>query len=351
MRRRLGFTAISIIVLAMFTITLSCEYRVENLDFIVYGDGVVSVRMRLTVDEVYPVITVKLPSSSADNLIVVSGSGELLPYTLRDSNLTIETLGVTGLTVEYETVELTYKDGILWGFRVDAPVNFTVTLPLNSTIVSLSSIPIRVSTLPDGRISIVMPLGLQYVEYISALYDPASRALEAIARALKSIEEAENEGRIEGLDEARRLLSEAINLLSRRMYSEAKAKALEALEAARRATKPSTSILDTIYIIVLSYWYILLGLGIGVSALILSRRIKAYRSLEDLFEKNPWLNEDERNLLKILWEKGGAAYESDLRELLNLPKTTVWRMVRRLERSGLLRVEKVRGENRVHIRR
>ncbi|MEM2739366.1 MAG: MarR family transcriptional regulator [Candidatus Bathyarchaeia archaeon] len=351
MWRRLSFTAISIIVLAMLTVTLSCEYRVEGLDFIVYGDGVVSVRMRLTVDEVYPVITVKLPSSSADNLIVVSSIGELLSYTLEDSNLTIETLGVAGLTVEYETAELTYKDGALWGFRVDAPVNFTVTLPPNSTIVSLSSIPMRVSTLPNGGIAIAMPSGLQYIEYISALYDPASKTLEAIARALESIEEAESEGRIEGLEEARRLLSEAVNLLSRRMYSEAEAKALGALEAARRAVKPSTSILDAIYLIVLSYWYILLGLGVGVSALILSRRMKAYRSLEDLFEKNPWLNEDERNLLRILWEKGGVAYESDLRESLNLPKTTVWRMVRRLEKSGLLRVEKVRGENRIYIRR
>ncbi|MEM4461963.1 MAG: MarR family transcriptional regulator [Candidatus Bathyarchaeia archaeon] len=351
MRRKIIFMLIAVLLLAMLTVALNCEYKVESLDFIVYGDGVVFVRMRLTVDEIYPVITIRIPSSTADNLMVVSSSGELLSYTLEDSNLTIQTLGVTSLTVEYETAELTYKDGVLWGFKVYAPVNFTVTIPPNSTIVNLSSIPIRVSTLPDGRIAIVMPRGLQYIEYISALYDPASKVLEAIARALKSIEEAEAEGRVEGLEKARSLLSEAINLLSRKMYLEAEAKALEALEAARKAVKPPTNILGIIYLILVSYWYILLGLGLGAAALILSRRMKIYRSLDDLFEKNPWLNDDERNLLRILWEKGGVAYESDLRESLKLPKTTVWRMIRRLEKSGLLRVEKVRGENRVHIRR
>lgn len=349
--RRHSILAISIVALAISIVSLNCEYRVESLDFTVYGDGAVTVKIKLAVEEIYPVITIKLPSSSVENLIVVSDSGELLSYTVNDSILTIETLGATRLTIEYETAELTYKDGVLWGFRVDAPINFTVTLPPNSTIVSLSSIPMSIYTLPDGRITLSMPSGLQYVEYISPLYDPASRALEVIARALKGIEEAESEGRINGLEEARRLLSEATNLLSRRMYIEAEAKALEALEAARKATKPPISILDVVYLIIVSYWYILLGLGIGVSALIISRRMKAYRSLEDIFERNPWLNDDEKNLLRILWERGGVAYESDIRETLNLPKTTVWRMVKRLEKSGLLRVEKVRGENRVYIRR
>jgi uncharacterized membrane protein len=351
MRGILIILAIPMLVYIMIVTPLICEWRVESLDFTVYGDGVTTVKIRLTVYEIYPVITVKLPSGSADNLIVVSDDGELLSYTLNGSMLTIDTLGIKSLIIEYETTELTYKDGLLWGFRVDAPVNFTVTLPSNSTIVNISSIPIRVSTLPDGRITLTMLSGLQYVEYISPLYDPASRVLEVIARALKSIDEAEAEGRIQGLEEARSLLSDAVHLLSRKMYSEAEVKALEAIEAARKATKPSVSMLDLAYYIIVSYWYILLGLGVGATALILSRRIRTYRSLKDIFERNPWLNDDERNLLKILWEKNGVAYEAELREALKLPKTTVWRMIRRLEKSGILRVEKVRGENRIHIRR
>jgi uncharacterized membrane protein len=60
------------------------------------------------------------------------------------------------------------------------------------------------------------------------------------------------------------------------------------------------------------------------------------------------LSEDERRVLEIIRSKKRVS-ESDIRVLTHLPKTTVWRVVRRLERRGLVRVVKVGRRNEVEL--
>lgn len=324
------------------------EAEYASLKFTVYLDGVVSVNIQLTVNETYPTVEVALPATPLSDPLVLTGKGELLAYELAGCNLTVDTLGETNISIEYETLDLTYKNGLIWGFEVDAPVEFTVILPWNSTIVDLSTIPTEITTLPDGRISVSMPRGRQYVEYMSAGLDPASEALDAIAEALKAIEKAEKEGRTQGLEEARNLLEQAVNLLSQKDYVESKNKALESLEKAEKAVKPEKPVEPWIQS---SLWIYLLPALAVLTILLSILYAKRRRSLEAIIQENPWLNEDEKNLLKTLWDKGGSAFESELREKLKLPRSTVWRMVKRLEREGMVTVEKVRGENRVRIRR
>jgi uncharacterized membrane protein len=52
----------------------------------------------------------------------------------------------------------------------------------------------------------------------------------------------------------------------------------------------------------------------------------------------------------LLRSKGGRALEAEIREALGLPKTTAWRLVRRLEKKGLVVVRKVGSQNVVEIR-
>lgn len=52
-------------------------------------------------------------------------------------------------------------------------------------------------------------------------------------------------------------------------------------------------------------------------------------------------------ILEFIKKKGGAAKESEIREALILPKTSAWRAIKRLERQGLVRVEKKGKENLV----
>ncbi|MFA4700265.1 helix-turn-helix transcriptional regulator [Pyrococcus kukulkanii] len=61
------------------------------------------------------------------------------------------------------------------------------------------------------------------------------------------------------------------------------------------------------------------------------------------------LNDDEIRAIKYLLEVGGKSSQADLRKALDLPKTTAWRMVRRLEQMGLIKVYKVGRENWVEL--
>ncbi|MBO8175345.1 MAG: winged helix-turn-helix transcriptional regulator [Thermococcus sp.] len=62
------------------------------------------------------------------------------------------------------------------------------------------------------------------------------------------------------------------------------------------------------------------------------------------------LNDEERNALLYILEKGGRASQAEVRSALGLPKTTAWRMFKRLEKQGLVRIIKGRKENWVELR-
>jgi len=59
------------------------------------------------------------------------------------------------------------------------------------------------------------------------------------------------------------------------------------------------------------------------------------------------LDDIDRAIIKALEKRGGSAMQSELQKELTIPKTTLWRHVRRLERAGILRVEKVGQQNKL----
>jgi len=62
------------------------------------------------------------------------------------------------------------------------------------------------------------------------------------------------------------------------------------------------------------------------------------------------LNEDERRALLYILEKGGRASQAEVRTALEIPKTTAWRMFKRLEKQGLVKIIKGRKENWVELK-
>jgi len=62
------------------------------------------------------------------------------------------------------------------------------------------------------------------------------------------------------------------------------------------------------------------------------------------------LNDEERNALLYILEKGGRASQAEVRNALGLPKTTAWRMFKRLEKQGLVKIIRGRKENWVELR-
>ncbi|MBS7618790.1 winged helix-turn-helix transcriptional regulator [Candidatus Bathyarchaeota archaeon] len=318
-------------------------YRVDSMNFTVYFDGVVDVKVKLSVNETYLFFTVSLPGSPFANIMVYDSSNTPLDFNVEDSDVTVYSFGESLVYIDYETFNLTYKEGVLWTFKAKAPVDFYVVLPYNASITGFSDIPLEVTLLKDGRILVKMPEGLQYVSYVipPGIAEFKLKALNAISKARGAIADAKAEGRTEGLEEAENLLVEAESLLDGGDYRGAEDRANQAYELALNARKP----LIGVVLDYMPYIVVIIVLAVAIILFLRFRRGGVAR----LFRENPWLDEDEKNVLKVVWVKGGGAFESDIREALDLPKTTVWRIIKKLEEDGLVKVEKIRGENYVKL--
>ena len=71
--------------------------------------------------------------------------------------------------------------------------------------------------------------------------------------------------------------------------------------------------------------------------------------LEDIFDTHPYLRLDDKEVLSFLFESGGEAFASEIRERFNIPRTSAWRMIRRLQREGLVEVKEIGGQSLVKI--
>ena len=87
--------------------------------------------------------------------------------------------------------------------------------------------------------------------------------------------------------------------------------------------------------------------GVPVELLAKERRTI---DLTKIFTEKPYLRDDDKEALNFIAERGGEAFESEIRERFDLPKTTVWRLVKRLEREELVEVKKAGGQNLIRIR-
>jgi len=184
--------------------------------------------------------------------------------------------------------------------------------------------------------------------------ETATQASAMIGEAEKAVEEAESEGRTLGLEEAKGLLGQAKEEFGSGNYQlaldlagQAKAKADEA------ETAPVSG--PTI-----PYLEIAVGaIGIAIMGFVLyrlSRRPSKYKKevhevdLDRIFEERPGLRLEDREALQFLAEAGGEAFESEIRDRFKLPRTTVWRMIKRLEREEIVEIRKVGGQNLIRIR-
>ena len=70
----------------------------------------------------------------------------------------------------------------------------------------------------------------------------------------------------------------------------------------------------------------------------------------NILVEKPHLRPEDQQVLKFLAEKEGAAFESEVRSKFQLPRTTIWRLVKRLEREELVEIRKAGGQNLIKLR-
>ncbi|MDQ3881760.1 MAG: hypothetical protein M3249_01200, partial [Thermoproteota archaeon] len=74
------------------------------------------------------------------------------------------------------------------------------------------------------------------------------------------------------------------------------------------------------------------------------------RIVGNILTEKPHLRPEDQQVLKFLAEKEGAVFESEIRIKFQIPKTTIWRLVKRLEREELVEIRKAGGQNLIKLR-
>ncbi|MEM2893260.1 MAG: MarR family transcriptional regulator [Candidatus Bathyarchaeia archaeon] len=410
-RRLLSITVFLMFI--SWTAEAQLGYSPRSLIFRAYIDGGVYVEYTVSVDATRVRVNITLFGTEFQELTVEDQEGLPLFYTPIEGGLTVDTLGSTTVTITYLTFDLTNKTGRIWTLSAQAPTSAVVVLPRNSTVVGLGAIPLSIGSL-DGSPVLTMPEGHIEVSYIISLEGTRERALLAIdeaeatikaveargvvakeaeallkeaqaafkagdysgaerlsekakasaleaekaaSAALKAIEDASSkieaarrEGRTIGLEGAESLLKQAEEAYRIGDYGKSEALAGQAEAAAAMARTPLSP---------------LLPLSIGAaSAIIIGailyilRRRRTKRagkpeglSLEEFLERRPDLRFEDREVLRFLAESGGEAFASEIRERFNMPRTSAWRLIRRLRKEGLVEVEEVGGQTLVKLKK
>ena len=98
------------------------------------------------------------------------GFDAILLVTAQSENniLEVETLGSSNILINYDTYSLISKDGKIWSFEIDSPVEFNVVMPQNSVIVGMSTFPIDMNVDSD-RTNILLPSGIAEITYFLAV--------------------------------------------------------------------------------------------------------------------------------------------------------------------------------------
>ncbi len=70
-----------------------------------------------------------------------------------------------------------------------------------------------------------------------------------------------------------------------------------------------------------------------------------------MLHEYPWLRPDQQAVIRFLADQRAGVFESDLRKAFDLPKSSMWRLIKRLEDEGIVTVRLVRGQNYIELKR
>ncbi len=101
----------------------------------------------------------------------------------------------------------------------------------------------------------------------------------------------------------------------------------------------------------------LIGVVIGISGgsfatfAVIRRNRSRKTDSQKVIRAHPELRAEEQEVVSFLAQRNGEAMESEIREAFaKIPKTTMWRLLKRLEEAEVVTLEKAGNQNRVKLR-
>lgn len=91
---------------------------------------------------------------------------------------------------------------------------------------------------------------------------------------------------------------------------------------------------------------VIVAVAIVIVVWLLMRKRKI--NIKKTLSKNPTLSKDDKAVIEFLAEKDGKAFEAEIRQRFpDMPRTTLWRLVRRLEGLEIVEIKRIGLENQV----
>lgn len=410
MRHKLAIFVVLALIMQVNPVWASTTPQEISID--VQSDGVTSLAYLFPAESTSLQTNITLLGDNIENLFIINEDGLPLEYSENSDELTVYSLGSSLVNLTYLTSDLTSKAGIVWSLTLDSPISTEIILPTGATIISLNNIPLEIDNLED-RTQLIMPAGPIEIAYTVSIIDSETLAEDAINAAEEAISDskaagvivteaesllteakslfqqesyveaeekafqsmgivnnlieaeqlaeskldaaeaainaAQEAGRIEGLTEAEVLFASAEAAYESGDYDQASSLADQALSAALDATKTTN--------------YTLIIGGVALVAVIAGVYLFTRKKpepvlpadhiefdLERLFDEHPELRIEDREVLRYLAENDGEAFAYDIRERFDLPRTSAWRMVQRLQRFEVVDERKVGGQSLINIK-
>ena len=98
-------------------------------------------------------------------------------------------------------------------------------------------------------------------------------------------------------------------------------------------------------------YLILIFVSILIIILIFFFRKRRKPNIKKIFKTYPQLSKEDKLVIEFLAENESRAFEAEIREKFpDLPRTSLWRLVRRLERMEIVEINKIGLENQVKLK-
>lgn len=281
----------------------------RTLELVIYSDGSTHVSTQIDVDPLEPDFELDLFGKSIDNFVAVGDAGFLLSEEIIEDKAIIDTLGSSSIVIDYDIHDLISKEGRVWTFSFDSPSDYTLLMPKNSVIVGISGLPDNMEIV-DEQTKLDLTSGLSEINYIfGAPINPTTHKPTILDESLLNYV---NVAVIVGT-----IVAAVIGGV---------------LMLKRKQQKFLPSIIQTESI---------------------SEKQIETKSIdtETIFSFRPEMREDDKEIVKFISNNGGQALESELRKKFLQPRTTMWRAVKRLERLGVIEIDKKDLQNLVKLKK
>ena len=214
-----------------------------------------------------------------------------------------------------------------------------------------------------GRYDQVELYANQAKALVAEMRSQAHEAVNALENARSAIKTAEEEKRVSSLEDARRELEQANNAYEAGDYEVARYIAQQASITAQLSkpalwlqSLPLLGLLGTAMAapLIIVYRFMRrrqasLGVGPEPEKLREPEEVITGVDLDSLFGHHQFLRMDDKEMIRYISECGGGAFMSELRKRFGLPKSSAWRMIRRLEKEEIVETRAVGRETFVQI--